>query len=348
MSTKSCPFCGKEISDEAIICKFCHRLLIDENGKDILPEAEDTAPAAEAAAPSADPEDQTRIFSKEELRKAMNPQPDEEEYYEEEIYADENTEEGYYAEEEYYDDAENAPAPLTDEEFYQEFGFRRNVAGSDEYDPKRTFIITAIITLGILLVVVGAVLIGSKLFNFKDTTQTNSKLTSSASASDGAQDAVQSEAPAETSVPNDGAYAPEVTDDTVSENPEVIIDNSLIDPAGDSSITIVIPGNDDSMAATTSTDDSTHEDPDNTNSEGDSSSAAPAGEGAPSFSPSGAYYNWDEAGQLMSNYAAENGLGSYSYYDGTDGVEMIYVVYDDMGNSYFYRVDLVTGYVTPY
>ena len=33
MKTKTCPYCGKELSGEAVLCKFCHNLLIDEDGK---------------------------------------------------------------------------------------------------------------------------------------------------------------------------------------------------------------------------------------------------------------------------------------------------------------------------
>ena len=50
----------------------------------------------------------------------------------------------------------------------------------------------------------------------------------------------------------------------------------------------------------------------------------------------------------MREYAEANGLGEYSYYGGTDGVEMIFAVYDESGNPTLYRVDLVTGFVSPY
>ena len=198
MNTKNCPFCGKEISDEAIICKHCHRLLIDENGKDILPgAAEDTIPAAGQSAPEEPQEDKTRVFSKDELLRAMN-EPEEaaeQEQYEapgeedpsavgEDYYYENEPDAGYPAEEEYYEDnaytegyydendPNGAPAPLSDEEFFREFGMRKSdmrQPASDEYDPKRTFAVTAIITFGILVVVVGAVIVGSKLFDMKYT-----------------------------------------------------------------------------------------------------------------------------------------------------------------------------------
>ena len=81
MKTKNCPFCGKEISDEAIICKFCHRLLIDENGNDIQPETETPVEDQEQTAapePVSEPEekfteddDKTIVYSKDDLKKAL-------------------------------------------------------------------------------------------------------------------------------------------------------------------------------------------------------------------------------------------------------------------------------------
>ena len=50
MKNKICPFCGKELSDEAILCKYCHNLLLDE------------ADAAEAAADAELYDDRTIVF----------------------------------------------------------------------------------------------------------------------------------------------------------------------------------------------------------------------------------------------------------------------------------------------
>ena len=379
MNTKNCPFCGKEISDEAIICKHCHRLLIDENGKDILRgAAEDTIPAAGQSAPEEPQEDKTRVFSKDELLRAMN-EPEEaaeQEQYEapgeedpsavgEDYYYENEPDAGYPAEEEYYEDnaytegyydendPNGAPAPLSDEEFFREFGMRKSdmrQPASDEYDPKRTFAVTAIITFGILVVVVGAVIVGSKLFDMKDAVKTDSqpKVTQ--------QEAPQETAPTEPAptetVTDDPNFVPAVTDDTLSESPEVIGNSSLTDPASttDPSVVVVTPTDSTSTQSTsdTSSNDPLSVVPGQDSSASDTSSALPTGEGAPSFAPSGNYYNWSEAEQLMREYAEANGLGEYSYYGGTDGVEMIFAVYDESGNPTLYRVDLVTGFVSPY
>ena len=443
MKTKNCPFCGKEISDEAIICKFCHRLLIDENGNDILPEGEAAAPAEDTAVT----EDKTIVYKKEDLQKLMNKKESDDEAAEEayaetddtEVFdevSDEETEapesgepadtsavigdeneggdgfpedddfpgddngvyvgednndmnsdygedDGYGYDSEEYQPRRSSRRPANDRYDDAEF------ADVADYDPKRTFIITAIVTLGILLVIIVAILVGYKLFKFggdddKDTG--NQPLANNVSvAADPAADpaaagkgaagagtdatsTAAADPNAAVTEPGNTTFVPSVVNDTISANPEEIVNSSISDPVVDSAATTPEASAPDSTASTDSgmnivirpdpnADTSTGTDSTSTSTDsqqpGDgpssasSSAAEPAGPGAPGFEAAGSYYSWGEAETLMANYAASNNLGSdYSYYGGTDGVEMLYAFYDDYGNATVYRVDLQTGYVS--
>lgn len=344
MKIKNCPFCGKEISDEAIICKFCHRLLIDENGNDIQPEAEASVEVQEQTAapePVSEPEekfteddDKTIVYSKDELKKALaasapaeeDPEPEEE--YDKPPMQTEN--DAYIYNESYDDDYEE-----DDETFAAD--------NSEGYDPKRTFIITAIITGGILIVVIAAVCVGYKLFGFGDDES------SSTVKAPPAVSFVHSEAESADSI---DVYVPQVTDDTLSEEPEEVTDSELSDPVTENSSaadntsltdsaapTESVPST-DSTASTDSTDESSV-------SDSTSSTTVSSADGGPGFAPAGSYYSWDEANTIISNYFMSNGMnGSYSYQYGTDGVEMVYGYTDDSGNTVSYRVDLNTGAVS--
>lgn len=414
LKTKNCPFCGKEISDEAIICKFCHRLLIDENGNDILPEGEEPAAAEETAVT----EDKTIVYKKEDLQKLLNKQDYEEAPADEEPEEDDAAEtivddgdEDFVEEEDFgkgaavsSDDGEaeedddfptdddNSGNEADDDDFGGDDGYeyenepapmprrapRRDdryddpdLADSADYDPKRTFIVTAIVTLGILLIIVVAILVGYKLFGSgSGSEETGTKkvpVASTSSAADSTQSAAG--AAADTSAAADSGFVPSVVNDTLSENPEEIVNSAASDPvidsaattpeatttsslaaSTDSGVNIVIrpdPNADNSTADSTATDDSRQPGDGPSSTDSNTTPAEPAGPGAPSFEAAGSYYSWSEAETLMANYASANNLGSnYSYYGGTDGVEMLYAFYDDYGNATVYRVDLQTGYVS--
>ena len=375
MKTRTCPFCGKEISEEAILCKFCHNLLIDENGKDIEPQYEEPEQPAE--------EENTIVYSKEELKKAMeqakteSADPDEivaeaeqnlEEAYEEqaespeEVYDDtvynedaddegeaytyddeygDGSEEGEYAEEEYadgeyaeeeYPEGEYAEGEYPEEEYQPEEyePAQPENATLGEYDPKRTFLITAIITLGILIIIIAAVAVGYKLFGFGSDDSSSSA--APVTVTQGNTDTATATEPVTTE------YVPQVTDDTASENPTDIADSLAADPVTDSTIDSAADSMADSSAADSAADSSSD------SSAADSSSAAD--DNSSLAGPEGGYYSWNEATAIWQSYASSNGLTDGGYAYGTDGVEMNFYGTDADGVTHTYRVDLVTGAIS--
>lgn len=372
MKTRTCPFCGKEISEEAILCKFCHNLLIDENGKDIEPQYEE--PEQEQPAE----EENTIVYSKEELKKAMeqakaeSADPDEivaeaeqnlEEAYEEqaespeEVYDDtvynedaddegeaytyddeygDGSEEGEYEEGEYaeeeYPEGEYAEGEYPEEEYQPEEyePAQPENATLGEYDPKRTFLITAIITLGILIIIIAAVAVGYKLFGFGSDNSSSSA--APVTVTQGSTDTATATEPVTTE------YVPQVTDDTASENPTDIADSLAADPVTDSTIDSAADSMADSSAADSTADSSAD------SSAADSSSAAD--ENSSLAGPEGGYYSWNEATAIWQSYASSNGLTDGGYAYGTDGVEMNFYGTDSDGVTHTYRVDLVTGAIS--
>ncbi|MCD8095983.1 MAG: hypothetical protein LUE12_07650 [Ruminococcus sp.] len=379
MKTKNCPFCSKKISDEAIICKYCHRLLIDENGNDIQPDeavaaAEDmeeitidkeTIEAAKNySEQTAVSEDKTIIYSKEDLLNALNDSSEiddseakdsfENGYtYENETEDNsesfENTDyDEYYSSEE--SQSENSFDDHTDFSDFQVFADELENTDNDKTyqndnelsdyqdegdeqtgdDPRRTFIITAIITVGILIIIIAAVCVGFRLFGMGSDDESSSAVitttpkTTASAEEDSTASAVE--------------YVPQVTDETVSEEPEETTASSeASDPVDEESET------DSESAEDSAADTDSSEAEDSTE---DTTSSAST-DGAPSFEPEGSYYSWDEVFTLWENYMSANNMtGSYSYNGGTDAVEMFFLYTDENGYSINYRVDLVTGYIT--
>lgn len=373
MSMKTCPFCRKEISNEAIICKFCHRLLIDENGKDIGDEKDNTP------APAAADEDKTIVYSKDELRKALH---DNENDYADEQPADEADEDAYeeyqepaeeaydeqYADEQYayeddgydsgeytYDEQSEGYADAYEEEYEQPAPQQRyrsaardmmadDIPPVSDYDPKRTFIITIIVTLGILLIIIAAIVVGFKLFGFSDENAKQSQVTAQTPAP------TSDTQPSETA-PVETEYVPQVTDDTTSESPEETSNSGLADPVVTPDSMVVVP---EDSAADSTADSSTDTASDSTaddsaaDSAADSSTESSADESQVNDGPAGQYYTWDEAFDIIENYFASNGMnGTYAYAYGEENTSMTFQYYDEDGNpAGLYTVDLYTGAVS--
>lgn len=180
MKTKECPFCHKKISEEAILCKYCHNLLIDES----TPVTEDSK-QEEQNFTSADDADRTRVFTKQEAQEyeektrafTVPKQPEEPtEFFSTPIADSHDNNDGC---ENYQDNYDNG-GYSDDENDYSDDDTEDN----DDASRKKLFAITATITVGILVVVILAIVAGYKIFGFggtnNKTTTTKPKTTVSA------------------------------------------------------------------------------------------------------------------------------------------------------------------------